>query len=986
MSRPLRLGRLRLLFLLSLINFAFAMNVDSLPVWDPSILVRSNGDAISTANGLGSVDESSENVRHDSVETHGYKTMQITVGDGGTQVDQELRLSITGRLADSVWIDALLSDVGRKAGDQTTATLREVDQIYFRVESPRYFLHLGDLNWVDNSLELYSVERSSLGAMGGVRGDFGGGYTEVRGVVGTDEVQHFRRTLNGVSGQREGYSLDASGGFVAIVPQSETVWMNGVKLTRGVDYLVNYAGGMLDFKGSIVPSFDDEIRVEYDAYEDDNIYSLKGAAASYRHPNLYLDLSMFQLENDVDRLRRGVWTDEDYNMLKSDRGEVFVRDDSLRALRRPDRSARMGARLRVQQNRQFYADLEVALNKSDSNTVSDHVGGPEGKAFRWFVTTDSTRDLLHFPLAMDVYGNRIMEGYDVTEFRSINSDWDPYILQDQWDLAYGGSAFLDDDLLYDEVKFRTAFGNGWFGNALWGYRRNDGEEWNSSRAKISLQHRNRNSLSEVALIRVASTADRNMERYQGTASAEFLQGFVRPFGSGDFRYTRIDETSDVAGIDGGVGAIHNEVLYGKSTGGFGMYFDKGFLRESAGGRIACRRGDTYGNEWADSLRSAMWLQEANYGARYFSLNHLLQYERIARDSSEGENSWVGELNSRMGGDEIGLTGNVTYKIGLTEEQIYTAVYKAVAPGTGDVRYDSLTGTFIEGVDNGDFVYDGMGRNDSVGAVLSSDASFGFDFRWNPGVSLGVKRGILRDVTFGGSWNGEGSDTTGRTLYFPPVTAAALRRTTSGRINMEGLVEWEHPSGVSLAYKPGASFDKKLSSISYFETVYSHEIETGYRINPDHFVGADLLMEDDELSALQIWNWNIYDVSLKYRFDFLNGFFVQPLGRYRQGTGADDLDNDFEADLWEGAFRVGYNKQKKVDAFANFSVIQVDDRGDYIPYQVLSGYSDGRTYRFEFSLSIDMNDFISLGCHYILRFGNSEENVFQKLSTEARAVF
>lgn len=164
MSRPLRLGRLRLLFLLSLINFAFAMNVDSLPVWDPSILVRSNGDAIRTANGLGSVDESSENVRHDSVETHGYKTMQITVGDGGTQVDQELRLSITGRLADSVWIDALLSDVGRKAGDQTTATLREVDQVYFRVESPRYFLHLGDLNWVDNSLELYSVERSSLGA------------------------------------------------------------------------------------------------------------------------------------------------------------------------------------------------------------------------------------------------------------------------------------------------------------------------------------------------------------------------------------------------------------------------------------------------------------------------------------------------------------------------------------------------------------------------------------------------------------------------------------------------------------------------------------------------------------------------------------------------------------------------------------------------------------------------------------------------------
>lgn len=967
------------------------MDVDSLPVWDPAILVRGQNEEAA----LGAYQTSVNEPRRDSIETHGFKTMQITVGDGGTQVDQELRLSIAGRLSDSVWIDALLSDVGRRAGDQTTATLREVDQIYFRVESPNFFLHLGDLTWRDSSLDLFSIERSSLGAMGGVRGNFGGGRVSVSGVVGTDEVQHFRRVMDGVSGQRVGYSLDESGRFISVVPQSETVWLNGRKLERGTDYLVNYAGGLLDFKGSIVPSFDDEIRVEYDAYEDDNIYTLKGAFASYRHPNLYLDLSMFRLENDVERLRRGVWTDDDYRMLKADRGEEFVRDDTLGVLHRPNRTERMGARLRFQQNQQFYADLEMAVNKSDSNIVSDRVNGKEGKAFRWYVTTDSTRDLNHFPLAMDVYGNRIMDGYDVMEFRGNGSDWDVYTLQDQWDLAYGDVSFLDDDLLYDELKFRTAFGGGWFSEALWGYRRNTDEDWNSSRAKVALLHRNRLASSEIAFVRVVSVSDREMERYQGTASAEFLQGFIRPFGSGDLRYTQIDESLGNRRKDGNRRenadgefreAVRNEVLYGKSTGGFGMYFDRGQVKESVGGRIARRRGDSYGDEWADSLRSATWQQEANYNSRYFTLSHLLQYERVARDSSAGENSWVGDLNARMGSDEIGLAGNVSYKLGLTEEQIYTAVYKAVAPGTGDVRYDSLTGTFIEGVDNGDFVYDGMGRNDSVGAVLSSEASFGADFRWNPGLSLGIKRGLLRDVTFGGSWNGEGSDTTGRVLYFPPVTVGALRRATSGRIDMEGLVEWNHPVGVSVSYKPGAMFDKKLSSISYYETVYSHEIESGYQINPDHFVGASLLLEDDELSALQVWNWNVYDGSLKYRFEFLNGFFIQPLGHYRVGSGADDFDNDFDADLWEGAFRVGYNKPKKVDGFANFSVIQVDSHGDVIPYQVMTGYSDGRTYRFEFSLDLDINDFISVGCRYVLRFGNSEENLFQKLSTQAKAVF
>lgn len=962
MSRQFWLG----LFLFA--ACAFGMDVDSLPVWDPSLLVRNNS----------FVQNSDTASRHDSIETHGYKTVQVTVGDGGTQVDQELRLSITGKLTDSVYVDALLSDVGRRAGDQTTATLREVDQIYFRVESPHYFLHLGDLTWVDSSMGFTGVERASLGAMGGVRGNFGGGFAQVRGVVGTDEVQHYTFTFNGVSGQQLGYSLDGAGNFIAVVPQSETVWLNGVRLKRGRDYLVNYAGGMLDFKGAVVPSFDDEIRVEYDAYENDNIYTLYGAAASFRHPNLYLDVSVFKLENDVDRLKRGVWTDEDYAMLKADRGDEFVRNDTLPPLNRPDRTERMNARVRVQHNQQFYADFELALNRSDSNIVSSQVGGPEGRAFRWFVTTDSTRDLLHFPLAMSVYGNRVQKGFDILQFRGTDLDWNIYGLRDRWDLSYADSSFLDDDLLHDELAMRSRFARDWFGLAQWGYRRNADEDWNSSRGELGVQHRNRYALGELSLIRVSSLQEREMERYQGTANAEYLQGMVRPFGTGDLRFTKIDQEG-----------IQDEVVYGKSSSGFGIFFDRGEIRESVGGRMAKRRGDTYGDEWADSLWASTWVQEANCNSRYFTLSHLLQYERVRTDSSESKNSWLANLDSRFGAEELGVQGNVSYKLGMTEEQIYTAVYKAVAPGTGDVRYDSLTASYIEGVDNGDFVYEGMGRNDSVGAVLSSDAEFGMELRFNPGLALGIREGFLRDVTFGGSYEGEGSDTTGRKIYFPPVNRSQLHRMTSGRMAVEGLVDWQHPSGVSLAYKPGASFDKKLSSISYYETSYSHQFDAGYRINLDHFVGGELLVQENELSAMQEWEWDIYDCSLRYRFDFLQGFFVQPLGRYRTGEGTDGSGYEvgkFDANLWEGALRVGYHKQKKVNSYANFSVVQVDSHGDIIPYQVMAGYNDGRTYRFEFSLSVDINDFLSMGCLYILRFGDAEENIFQKLSTEVRAYF
>jgi hypothetical protein len=41
--------------------------------------------------------------------------------------------------------------------------------------------------------------------------------------------------------------------------------------------------------------------------------------------------------------------------------------------------------------------------------------------------------------------------------------------------------------------------------------------------QLGVQHLNRNALGELALIRVASLQELEMERYQGTANAEFLQ-------------------------------------------------------------------------------------------------------------------------------------------------------------------------------------------------------------------------------------------------------------------------------------------------------------------------------------------------------------------------------------------------------------------------------------------------------------------------------
>lgn len=946
---------------------ALALDVDSLPVWNPDSLVRRVEPA--------PVADSSDGGA--SLTTHGYKTMQVTVGDGDTQVDQQLRLSVNGVVGDSVVIDALLSDVDRKAGDQTTATLQEVDQVYFRVSSRHWLLHLGDLTWKDDCLGLFGLERTTLGGMAGFRTN----YSDVRAAVGTDEANRIVRSFAGVSGQREGYAMSGNGNYVSVVPQSESVWLNGQKLERGKDYEVNYAGGLLNFKGVLMPSNEDEIRVEYDSYEDDNIFNLYAASGRFRHPNLYLDVSGFRLENDRHRLKRSVWTDEDYELLKNDRGDEFDRDDSLGVLNRPRRYERAGARLRLQAEHRYYMDLELAVSRSDSNTVSDYVDGSEGKAYRWFLTTDSSRAMASFPVALSAYGNYVQEGFNLSEFQGGDNDWDAYRLRDEWDLD---SALLSSgSFRHDEFGLRMRLPFGSVGNVVWGYRQGDSERWNSSRVKASVEYRKPQGAGEIALVHVNSQTELERERYQGYFNLKKLQGFAQPFLQADFRFTQRDSSG-----------LEDEFLMGKSGLGVLLTDDGWNLREAVEASVLDNRGDSYRSDlddsgddgWVDSLRVVKWSQSADVHLRGVELTHFLQFEHRDVAASGDEYSWAGDLAAKFGNEKTGIHGSASYKLGLTEEQTYTAIYKAVAKGTGDVRYDSLTGTFIEGVDNGDFVYEGMGRNDSVGAVLASSAGFSASIEMSPAKVFGVKDGFLRDVKLGGSFSATGEDTTGTKLYFPPAIPSALDDVSSGSIVWGGNVEWLHPSGVSLVYKPSASYDKKLSSIEYRESTFRHELDGGYRINESHFVGLNGLVENVDLEALLDLQWDTRSIGGRYRWNFAEGFSVEPGGKFRYGEGSEDTGREFDAWLWEASLKFGYTRQKWFDGFARFSAVQVDAGSDEIPYQMMSGYSDGWTFRLEASASLTVNQNISFGLHYVLRFGDAEENLFQKFSSEARAYF
>lgn len=941
--------------LVGLNTVAWALNVDSLPVWNESQSKNKN-DALLP-------------IKKDSLKlaTRGSKTIQVVVGDGGTQVDQELRLSIQGEIAPAVYIDALLSDVGRSPGDQNTATLQEVDQIYFRVESPHVSLHLGDFSWKQESFGLLGLERSSLGLGLGFRFK----NMETRGAYGTDEINRETHVFKGVDGQRRGYLVSENGVYQTIVPGSENVWINGTALVRERDYQLNYAGGVLDFIGDWIPGAQDEIQVEYDSYAAQSISVLQAFEGRYRTKNIWFDVGGFRLASDVDRLKRGAWSATDYETLKNDLGGSVLWSDSLGNLTRPEQTDRMSARLRAQMGNRWFLDAEIAYQEKDTNTVSSAVNGPLGRASRWFLSSDTSAQLLHFPLAFSLYGNYLEEGFLNSLFQGTDRDWNSYQLNEEWDLD---STLLKGSLRHDHLFTQWRLPWHLFSGVEMGYRQSaDNLLWNSSRGRFFLEHRQKKAKAGLAFIRVASNQLLETERYEGLLEAKFLEGPFRPFGLGSYSFWTKDSLGHLFYSD------RLKTGAGFEAGNSAWKFSEDLLAQQS------RRGLSKEN-LQDSLRLWQWTQKLGIEKKTWGLSHLLRYKNSWLDSLGSTDSWLGEASFKTNQENSGWGISSKYELGLTNEQAYLPIYKAVAPGTGDVLYDSLTGEFIEGVDNGSFMYDGMGRHDSLGAVRTSTAAIESKLDWSPAKMFAIQHGFLRDVSFSVEGRFEGRDTTGSTIYTPPFRKKTLQSLTSGLVHYEGSLLWSLPSGkASVTYTLGLEEEKKSFFFTYFQNRHWHTGDLFFTTNERDYFSLSVRKEDVDLESIQQMRWGLWDFKASWKRRWVSHLSLEPGGFFRYGSGADEV-SDLDLYLKQGSLKISWDQLKTASAFALFSATHVSTKGESLPYQMNSGFGKGITYRLETNASVDINDFVSFSLRYVLRFGNAEEKLFQKWTTEAKAYF
>lgn len=195
----------------------------------------------------------------------GSKSFYADVSDRGrTTLAQGLTMTVTGDLGHEVSVRGSFSDRGLRDNRLVTRRFSELENIFLEVESPKFRSVFGNFLQQQTQFSLIRFQRSVQGLK--LAYTLPTSQTELSVAVPLGNYgQHEFVTRDGFYGP---YRLPGRNGEqgIAVVENSDALWLNGDKLQRGrdQDYYLDYLRGELYFTGRRVIDADDRVRVEYE--------------------------------------------------------------------------------------------------------------------------------------------------------------------------------------------------------------------------------------------------------------------------------------------------------------------------------------------------------------------------------------------------------------------------------------------------------------------------------------------------------------------------------------------------------------------------------------------------------------------------------------------------------------------------------------------------------------------------------------------------
>lgn len=252
-------------------------------------------------------------------EISGAKTFRFsTMSVGGSQFGQSLDLSLSGMITGDVEISGSISDRGYNPTYGTSdSRLGELDKINLRLTSPNVRADMGDITLPGRLVPSSSASRRVSGAAIAL----GGRRWELNALVARPRGRFASLTIAGIDGRQGPYRLSSSGGRQAVVPGSETVYVDGVRIERGAnqDYTIDYPTGEMTFNVTYPIDRRSRIEIDYEiqAAEYREELLATGAGGALEDSTFYAEVSWLRDGDDKDQPIGSDLSDFDRSILSS---------------------------------------------------------------------------------------------------------------------------------------------------------------------------------------------------------------------------------------------------------------------------------------------------------------------------------------------------------------------------------------------------------------------------------------------------------------------------------------------------------------------------------------------------------------------------------------------------------------------------------------------------------------------------------------------
>lgn len=243
-------------------------------------------------------------VPFEGLNTSGSISRGVTIGNNQNSVlNSELDLQISGKLSDKVTLRASIQDANiplQQSG--YSQRLDEFDQVFIEIFSDTWNIRAGDIDLVNTNSHFANFTKRVQGLAVNFKLDHDESHTNVFASGALVRGQFTTSRFTAQEGNQGPYKLRGQNDqlFVLIVSGSETVYVNGVPLTRGEneDYIIDYNAGEIIFNSTFPITSEMRVTVDYQFSERNYSRFIVYGGSNYESEKLKLNATFYS-ESDA---------------------------------------------------------------------------------------------------------------------------------------------------------------------------------------------------------------------------------------------------------------------------------------------------------------------------------------------------------------------------------------------------------------------------------------------------------------------------------------------------------------------------------------------------------------------------------------------------------------------------------------------------------------------------------------------------------------